>query len=98
MPAKYTLSGRGEIDGVKVIARRKIPDERGTILHGLRTEELLNQFGEVYFKKLYPDGVNGWHVHEKLVLNYLCLVGMLKLVLFDVREGSPTFGRLQELF
>ena len=88
----------GPIDGVVVLPRRKIPDERGTILHGVRQEELLNPFGEVYFKKLYPGGVNGWHVHEKLVLNYLCLVGMLKLVLYDLRPDSPTFEHLQELF
>jgi dTDP-4-dehydrorhamnose 3,5-epimerase len=98
MSGNYVLSGVGEIAGVKVLDRRKIPDERGTILHGVRQEELLNPFGEVYFKKLYPGGVNGWHVHEKLVLNYLCLSGMLKLVLFDVREDSATHGLLQELF
>ena len=88
----------GNIDGVKVIPRRRIPDERGTVLHGVRKEELLNPFGEVYFKKLYPGGINGWHVHETLILNYLCLVGMIKLVLFDMREGSATRGTLQELF
>lgn len=88
----------GAIDGVEVIARRKIADERGTILHGVRRDELLNPFGEVYFKKLYPGVVNGWHVHETLVLNYLCIFGMIKLVLYDMREGSPTRGTLQELF
>lgn len=90
--------GFGNIDGVKVIPRRMIPDERGTILHGVRKDELLNPFGEVYFKKLYPGGINGWHVHDKLILNYLCLVGMIKLVLYDMRPGSATLGVLQELF
>jgi len=90
--------GFGNIDGVKVIPRRMIPDERGTILHGVRKDELLNPFGEVYFKRLYPGGINGWHVHDKLILNYLCLVGMIKLVLYDMRPGSATLGVLQELF
>lgn len=88
----------GSIDGVKIMPRRMIPDERGTILHGVKRDELPSPFGEVYFKKLYPGGVNGWHVHETLVLNYLCLVGMLKLVLYDMRPDSPTRGVLQELF
>jgi dTDP-4-dehydrorhamnose 3,5-epimerase len=88
----------GDIEGVVVLPRRKIPDERGTILHGIRVDELLNSFGEVYFKKLYPGGVNGWHVHEKLELNYLCLIGMVKLVLYDMRPQSSTFEYLQELF
>jgi dTDP-4-dehydrorhamnose 3,5-epimerase len=88
----------GAIDGVVVEPRRKIADERGTILHGVRAEELRNPFGEVYFKKLYQGVVNGWHVHEKLVLNYLCVHGMVKLVLYDMRKGSPTHGTVQEIF
>ena len=91
-------SNFGSIDGVAVIERRKIPDERGTILHGVRSDELLNDFGEVYFKKLYFGVVNGWHVHETLILNYLCVFGMIKLVLYDMRENSPTKGVVQELF
>jgi dTDP-4-dehydrorhamnose 3,5-epimerase len=98
MSAKYPILRNGEIDGVKVLPRRRIPDERGTILHGVRREELLNPFGEVYFKKLYPDVINGWHTHESLYLNYLVLVGMIKLVLYDMRESSPTRGVLQEIF
>jgi len=35
----------------------------------------------VYFEKLYRGVINGWHVHEKLILNYICLAGMIKLVL-----------------
>ena len=78
--------------------RRKIPDERGTILHGVTKDQLLNPFGEVYFKKLYKGVLNAWHDHETLVLNYLCIHGMVKLVLFDLRKDSPTYQTLQELF
>ena len=88
----------GEIEGVVVEPRRRIPDERGTILHGVRAEQLRNPFGEVYFKKLYFGVVNGWHVHDRLFLNYLCVHGMIKLVLHDLRETSPTRGLTQELF
>ncbi len=88
----------GEIDGVVVEPRRKIADERGTIMHGVRSDNILNPFGEVYFKKLYPGVINGWHVHETLILNYLCIFGMIKLVLYDIRKDSLTHGVLQELF
>jgi dTDP-4-dehydrorhamnose 3,5-epimerase len=98
MTQNFEKQNFGNIDGVKIIPRRMIPDERGTILHGVRKEELISPFGEVYFKKLYPGGVNGWHVHERLVLNYLCLVGIIKLVLYDMRDDSATRGTLQELF
>ena len=32
---------------------KKIPDGRGVIMHGVRSDNILNNFGEVYFKKLY---------------------------------------------
>ena len=86
------------IAGVKIIPLKKIPDERGTIMHGVRRDNILNDFGEVYFKKLYGGVVNGWHVHEQLILNYICLEGMIKLVLYDTREDSPTYKTLQEIF
>ena len=95
---KFELAGFGQIDGVVGEPRKKIPDERGTIMHGVRADQLRNPFGEVYFKKLYYGVINGWHVHESLTLNYLCVHGMIKLVLFDMREGSSTKGVLQELF
>lgn len=88
----------GRVDGVVVEPRGRIPDERGTILHGVRAEQLRCPFGEVYFKRLYQGVVNGWHVHEHLVLNYLCLQGMIKLVVHDVRQDSPTYGVTQEIF
>lgn len=89
---------KGKIDGVIIRTLRRIPDERGTIMHGVRSDNILNPFGEVYFKKLYAGVVNGWHVHEKLILNYICIHGMIKLVLYDIRENSPTKGALQEIF
>jgi dTDP-4-dehydrorhamnose 3,5-epimerase len=95
---KKKMAEFGQIDGVIVEPKRKIADERGTILHGVRADQLLNPFGEVYFKKLYFSVLNAWHVHETLTLNYLCIEGMIKLVLYDMRDGSPTHGVLQEVF
>ncbi|MHC4571166.1 MAG: dTDP-4-dehydrorhamnose 3,5-epimerase family protein [Planctomycetota bacterium] len=87
-----------EIEGVIIRPLRKIPDERGTIMHGVRSDDILNDFGEVYFKKLYRNIINGWHVHEKLILNYICIYKMIKVVLYDMREDSPTKGTIQEVF
>ncbi len=86
------------IEDVKIVPLRRIADERGTIMHGVRRDTQLNEFGEVYFKKLYFGVVNGWHVHEQLILNYICLFGMIKLVLCDMRPSSPTKGEIQEIF
>jgi dTDP-4-dehydrorhamnose 3,5-epimerase len=88
----------GSIDGVIIRPLKRVPDERGTIMHGVRADDALSPFGEVYFKKLYHGVVNGWHVHEQLELNFICLMGMVKLVLADLRPGSSTNGTLQEVF
>jgi dTDP-4-dehydrorhamnose 3,5-epimerase len=87
-----------EIDGVVVTPLRRIPDERGAIFHMLRSDSpVFEEFGEIYFSAIYPGVVKGWHVHTRMTLNYAVPVGMIKLVLYDDREGSPTGGNLMEL-
>jgi dTDP-4-dehydrorhamnose 3,5-epimerase len=87
------------IDGVQVIPLRRIPDERGTIMHMLRvTDPHFQQFGEIYFSTIYQGVIKGWHRHREMTLNYACVHGRIKLVLFDDREGSPTRGELMEIF
>ncbi|MBM4134774.1 MAG: dTDP-4-dehydrorhamnose 3,5-epimerase [Nitrospira sp.] len=89
----------GVIEGVEVISLRKIPDERGSIYHMLRADEKhFVAFGEVYFSKVYPGVIKGWHVHKIMTQNYAVPVGMIKLVLCDLRTGSSTEKRLMELF
>jgi dTDP-4-dehydrorhamnose 3,5-epimerase len=87
------------IDGVQVVPLRRIPDERGTVLHMLRrTDPHFLEFGEIYFSTVYEGVVKGWHRHREMTLNYACPFGRIKLVLFDDRDGSPTRGQLQEHF
>jgi dTDP-4-dehydrorhamnose 3,5-epimerase len=87
------------IDGVQVVPLRRIPDERGTILHMLRrTDPHFVEFGEIYFSTIYRDVIKGWHRHRLMTLNYACIVGRIKLVLYDDREDSPTLGALLERF
>jgi dTDP-4-dehydrorhamnose 3,5-epimerase len=87
-----------EIDGVSIKPLRRIPDERGAIFHMLREDdEVFERFGEIYFSLVYPGVIKGWHIHSKMTLNYAVPVGMIKLVLYDDREDSPTKGVLQEL-
>lgn len=82
-----------------LVPLRRIPDERGTILHMLRaTEPHFRAFGEIYFTTINRGVVKGWHRHRDMTLNYACVHGRIKLVLFDGREGSPTRGSLMEVF
>ena len=87
-----------EIDGLRVTPLRRIPDERGAIFHMLREDsEGFERFGEIYFSLVYPGVVKGWHLHHEMTLNYAVPVGMVKLVCYDDRDGSPTKGNIVEL-
>jgi dTDP-4-dehydrorhamnose 3,5-epimerase len=56
------------------------------------------QFGEIYFSVVYPGAIKAWHLHKEMTLNYAVVSGMVKLVLYDPRQNSPTKGEVQELF
>jgi dTDP-4-dehydrorhamnose 3,5-epimerase len=87
------------IDDVRVIPLQRIPDERGTVFHMLRsTDPHFLQFGEIYFSSVYRDVVKGWHRHREMTLNYACIHGRAKLVLYDDRNGSATRGHVMEIF
>jgi len=87
------------IEGVKVIALRQIPDERGKIMHMLKeTDPHFIRFGEIYFSCAWPGTVKGWHVHQRMTVNNAVIVGRAKLVLYDGRANSPTQGEVVELF
>jgi dTDP-4-dehydrorhamnose 3,5-epimerase len=89
----------GIIEGVSVIPLRRIADERGTIFHMLRsTDPHFQQFGEIYFSTIYQGVVKGWHKHRDMSLNYACISGRIKLVMYDDRPDSSTIGKLQEVF
>ncbi|MHA1132352.1 MAG: dTDP-4-dehydrorhamnose 3,5-epimerase family protein [Candidatus Helarchaeota archaeon] len=78
---------------------KQIPDERGKIMHMLRADDpLFDKFGEIYFSVTYPNVIKGWHVHKTMTLHYAVIVGRIKLVLYDMRENSPTYKELMEIF
>lgn len=87
------------IEGVKIIPLKQIPDERGKIMHMLRSNDPhFEKFGEVYFSVAYPGVIKGWHLHTKQTQFYAVISGMIKLVLYDERKDSPTCGELMEIF
>jgi dTDP-4-dehydrorhamnose 3,5-epimerase len=63
-----------------------------------RTDRHFQAFGEIYFSTVYRGVVKGWHRHREMTLNYACVFGRIKLVLYDDREGSATRRELMELF
>src|SRR5207237_7844267 len=87
------------IEGVRVFPLRQIPDEREKVMHMLRADDPhFERFGEIYFSTVYAGVVKGWHLHDRMTINYAVPYGSIKLVLFDDRDGSATKGQLQALF
>ena len=87
------------IDGVKVKQLKVMPDERGRLMEILRADDPeFIKFGQVYMTTGYPGVVKAWHFHKKQYDNFACLKGMMKVVLYDSREGSPTKGEVNEFF
>ena len=42
--------------------------------------------------------IKGWHRHADMTLNYACVFGRVKLVVFDDRDGSSTREEVVEIF
>ncbi|MGB2768372.1 MAG: dTDP-4-dehydrorhamnose 3,5-epimerase family protein [Candidatus Zixiibacteriota bacterium] len=87
------------IDGVVTRKLKVIPDERGRLMEILRSDdELFSRFGQVYMTTAYPGVVKGWHYHKVQTDHIAVVKGMLKLVLYDNRDNSPTKGEINEFF
>ena len=87
------------INGVKTKLLRVVPDERGRVMEILRADDdLFLKFGQVYVTTTYSQVVKAWHYHQSQTDHIAAVQGMIKLVLYDPRKESPTFGEINEFF
>ncbi len=87
------------IDGVWEKRLSVHPDERGRLMEILRADDDgFRKFGQVYMTTTYPGVVKAWHLHKVQDDNFCCVRGIVKLVLYDAREDSPTRGTVTEYF
>ena len=87
------------IYGVIVKKLKVIPDERGRLMEIFRADDnFFEKFGQVYMTSAYPGVVKGWHYHKKQSDNMTVVRGMMKIVLYDSRKESVTFGEINEIF
>lgn len=87
------------IEGVKLKDLKPIPDERGRVMEILRADdEVFEKFGQVYMTTAYPGVVKAWHYHKLQTDNMAVIKGMMKIVVYDSRKGSPTYGEVNEFF
>lgn len=85
------------IQGVQLTPITRILNEKGDILHGIKSsEDSFNGFGEAYFSHILYKDIKGWKKHEKMILNLLVPCGKIKFVLYDDRVNSKTFNQFNE--
>jgi dTDP-4-dehydrorhamnose 3,5-epimerase len=90
---------RTQIQDVVVKPLKVIADERGYLMEMLRADDpFFQSFGQVYCSVAYPGLVKGWHYHKVQWDHFVIVSGMMKVVLYDMREGSPTRGEINEFF
>jgi dTDP-4-dehydrorhamnose 3,5-epimerase len=65
----------------------------------LRSDEaMFIKFGQIYLTTAYPGAVKGWHYHKKQIDHFVVVRGMMKIVLYDARQDSPTYREVNEFF
>lgn len=87
------------IEGVVVTPLKQYFDERGKVMHMMRSDSpIFDAFGEIYFSCTHPSVIKAWHLHRAMTLNYAVVYGEIKFVLYDDRISSSTRGQVEELF
>ena len=73
-------------------------DDRGYLMEMLRADEdIFIKFGQSYVALNYPGVVRAWHYHKRQTDYFVAVKGMVKVGLYDGRDGSPTKGQIQEV-
>ena len=86
-----------QIEGVVVQPLKQIADDRGSVLHMMRSDsDLFQQFGEVYFSEIHPGIIKAWKRHKKQTQNLTVPIHKIRLVIYDARLSSSTHGKISE--
>ena len=87
-----------ELFAVRLIPLSVIPTPGGPVLKMLRQDDPhFASFGELYFSEVEGGAVKAWKCHTRQTQNLTVPRGRLRVVLFDARPDSSSFGRLAEV-
>ncbi len=88
------------IDGVEIKELTLFTDERGLFSEIIRGSDSFfrDSFAQLSYSMSFSGVAKAWHLHREQT-DWMCvLVGDVKLALYDLREDSPTYRRLMEIF
>jgi dTDP-4-dehydrorhamnose 3,5-epimerase len=86
------------IDGVEIREVLHVPRDHGVITEIFRASWLEDEHPveQVYQSRLFPGAIGAWSCHAKQTDRCFVNQGLLKVVLYDARENSPTHGKINE--
>ena len=86
------------IQGVVVEPLKQIIDDRGCVMHMLRSDSpLYERFGEIYFSTVKAGIVKAWKKHAILTQHLAVPVGRIRVIIYDDRANSRTNGWTMEI-
>jgi len=86
------------INGVELVPLKQIVDERGKVMHMLRSDApVFSSFGEIYFSRVLPGVVKAWKRHFRMTQYLAVPDGKILLVIFDDRDESPSKGEILKI-
>lgn len=85
------------IKGVTLTKLRVIKGPKGSIIKLLdSSSEILKKSKEIYFSTIYFNKIKGWNLHKKMTVNLACIVGKIKIILYDNRKNSKTYKTINK--
>ncbi len=86
------------IEGVSLHPLKQIAVPKGDLWYAFKmNDEGFVGFGEAYLTQIEPHQIKGWKRHNRYALNIVVLVGAVKFVIYDDRQGSVTKGQFEEI-
>lgn len=80
------------MNGLIFESLNEIVNENGNILHFLKINENINlKIGEVYFSEILPGIIKAWKLHSKQIQRICIPVGLVKIIVIDMRKDSNTY-------
>jgi dTDP-4-dehydrorhamnose 3,5-epimerase len=94
----WDLVNQKLIDGVKTKEVKNVIKNNGVLTEVWRSSWKLDteKVDQVFQVTLNPGEITDWHIHEFTTDRIFVNSGLVKIVLYDSREDSPTFGLINE--
>lgn len=98
MTKNWVPSRNKQIEGVSIIEIKPVMTDYGHLTEVMRSEWLTSAPVWIRYSSLpcIRGHISAWHAHGKTTDRLFAVTGQFRVVLFDARQDSPTYGLLTE--